>query len=409
MRPPEPYFLETKMKKIWAIWVLLTAMAWAQVVGTDQIHTVAPGEDLYTISNGYGLGLDHVAFANKIPMKLALTPGQQLTIPLRRILPRNPPANGMVLNVPERGIFLFRGGSFYKFYPVAVGRPDFKTPRGQYRVIVKEKNPTWVPPAWAGKLAGKPIGPGKDNPLGDRWIGLSATRVGIHGTQSPYSIGDAVSHGCLRMYPEMVRELYELVKVGTPIRIEYETAKLGRDPATGELVLATFPDVYRLKDPKAAAARLLRSAGVVLDKARLAQVASARGLALDMNGQTAAIAASGTQIQVASSVPTAVSSAIQVRLADKLLQPAVPPLEEEGQLWLPAELLGDLGVQVYSDPGARWGAVTRAGQRLEFSDDFESPVVARQFGDRLYFLAPRLFEGFGMSYEWNKPTLRLVP
>jgi len=397
------------MRKIWAIWVLLTAMAWAQVVGTDQIHTVAPGEDLYTVSHGYGLGLDHVAFANKIPMKLALTPGQQLTIPLRRILPKNPPANGMVLNVPERGIFLFRGGSFSKFYPVAIGRPDFKTPRGQYRVIEKVKNPTWYPPSWAGELAGKPIGPGKTNPLGDRWIGLSATRVGIHGTQSPYSIGDAVSHGCLRMYPEMVRELFDLVSVGTPIRIEYETAKLGRDPATGGLVLATFPDVYKLKDPKAAAARLLRSAGVNLDPARLAKVARGRGRALALQGETPAVASAGLDTAATPAAAKVVSSAIQVRLADKLLQPAVPPLEEEGQLWLPAELLGDLGVQVYSDPGARWGAVTRAGQRLEFSDDFESPVVARQFGDRLYFLAPSLFQGFGMTYEWNKPTLRLVP
>ncbi len=393
------------MRKIWAIWVLLSAMAWAQVVGTDQVHTVAPGEDLYTVSHGYGLGLDHVAFANKMPVKLALTPGQELTIPLRRVLPRNPPANGMVLNVPERGIFLFKGGQFVKFYPVAVGRVDFKTPRGSYKVIEKQKDPTWVPPAWAG-LGGKAIGPGKTNPLGDRWIGLSATRVGIHGTQSPYSIGDVVSHGCLRMYQEQVRELYDRVSVGTPIRIEYETAKLGRDPASGELVLATFPDIYKLKDPKVAAARLLRSAGVNLAPARLAQVASARGLTLDLRGQPAAVAASHPAV---AAVAPAVESAIQVRMAGRVLPSAWPPIEQEGKLWLPAELLGELGMQVFSDPGASWGAVTRAGQRLDFSDDYDAPVVARQFGDRLYFLAPRLLDGFGMTYEWNKPTLTLVP
>lgn len=382
------------MRKIWAIWVLLSAMAWAQVVGTDQIHTVAPGDDLFTVSHGYGLGLDHVAFANRMPVKLALTPGQQLTIPLRRVLPKNPPANGMVLNVPERGIFLFKGGRFVKFYPVAVGRLDFKTPRGSYKVIEKQKDPTWVPPAWAN-LGGKPIGPGKTNPLGDRWIGLSATRVGIHGTQSPYSIGDVVSHGCLRMYQEQVRELYERVSVGTPIRIEYETAKLGRDPATGELVLATFPDIYKLKDPRVAATKLLQQAGV--STARVAQLASARGLALNVNGETPTIAA------------TPVPAGIEVRMADKVVTMTTPPIEEEGQLWLPAESLSGLGMQVYSDPGANWGAVTRAGQRLEFSADDASQVRARQFGDRLYFLAPSLLDGFGVTYQWSRPTLSLQP
>ena len=252
----------------------LLVPAWAQllrpVVGQNQTYLVNSGDDLYSVSYAAGLGLEHVALANGIPIQLALEPGTELQLPTRHLLPAHPPRNGLVLNIPEKGMYFFREGHFVAFYPMAVGRLDFRTPRGNFRVIEKVKNPTWVPPRWAAVRAS--VGPGSNNPLGDRWIGLSSPRLGIHGTQSPYSIGASISHGCLRMYPEMVRQLYDRVKIGTPVRIEYETFKMGRDPDSGELLVASFEDVYRLSDPRKQADRWLRQLGIKLTTARLSEL-----------------------------------------------------------------------------------------------------------------------------------------
>jgi len=85
---------------------------------------------------------------------------------------------------------------------------------------VKEKNPWWYPPtqdAWAKGL--QPVPPGPGNPLGTRWMGLSAPGVGIHGTDEPWSIGHSESHGCIRMQVPDAEWLYKRVRVGTPVFI----------------------------------------------------------------------------------------------------------------------------------------------------------------------------------------------
>ena len=76
------------------------------------------------------------------------------------------------------------------------------------------------------------------------------------------------------MYPEMVRELFDVVPVGMPIRIEYETVKLGRDPETGAIVVASFPDVYHLSEPRRAAASLFRKAGMSVTLAEITRLTS---------------------------------------------------------------------------------------------------------------------------------------
>src|SRR5262249_61168811 len=94
-------------------------------------------------------------------------------------------------------------------------------PRGAiFHIGVKRKTPWWYPPtqdSWAKGL--KPVPPGPDNPLGTRWMGLSAPGVGIHGTDAPSSIGYSVSHGCIRMQVPEAEWLFEHVSVGTPVVI----------------------------------------------------------------------------------------------------------------------------------------------------------------------------------------------
>lgn len=241
------------------------------LAGDDRQHRVARGETLYTIGLHYDLAIEHLAWANRLPVALAVNSGKTLLIPGRRILPANPPSDGLVLNLAERGLYLFRHGKFVHFYPVAIGRVGWYTPQGHFKLISRVKNPTWLPPAWAG-MGEVAVAPGPSNPLGDRWMGLSRRGVGIHATTSPLSIGQAASHGCIRMYPKSAHALFDDVTVGMPVRIEYETASLGRDEK-GHLYLSAVPDVYGFESPLHAARRLLKAAGLHVDDAEVRKIA----------------------------------------------------------------------------------------------------------------------------------------
>ena len=105
-------------------------------------------------------------------------------------------------------------------FAVATGQAIYPTPKGTFHVIVKWKNPWWYPPTqddWAKGL--QPVPPGPSNPLGTRWMGLSAPGVGIHGTDEPASIGYSASHGCIRMQVPDAEWLFDRVDVGTTVFI----------------------------------------------------------------------------------------------------------------------------------------------------------------------------------------------
>jgi lipoprotein-anchoring transpeptidase ErfK/SrfK len=121
----------------------------------------------------------------------------------------------------ERMVRVFKRGEMVQSYTVAVGEPKYPTPTGQFSVQSKQVNPAWNVPQsdWAGKLAGQTI-PGGDprNPLIARWIGFNGS-VGFHGTASIGSLGGAASHGCVRMSPGDVIDLFEHVETGTPVYV----------------------------------------------------------------------------------------------------------------------------------------------------------------------------------------------
>jgi lipoprotein-anchoring transpeptidase ErfK/SrfK len=125
--------------------------------------------------------------------------------------------------VIHRGInrlFLYNGTHLVRVFPVATGQAAWPTPVGHFEIVVKQKNPWWFPPTQDSWAAGaKPVPPGPDNPLGTRWMGLSAPGVGIHGTDEPWSIGHSESHGCIRMQVPTAEWLYNRVRVGTPVFI----------------------------------------------------------------------------------------------------------------------------------------------------------------------------------------------
>jgi L,D-transpeptidase catalytic domain len=125
----------------------------------------------------------------------------------------------IVIRRGSRRLYLYDGMAHWRTFRIAVGMPAYPTPVGRFTIATKERNPTWNPPDsdWARGLG--PVPPGPGNPLGTRWMGLSAYGYGIHGTPSPETIGTAASHGCIRMYIRESEWLFERVRVGTTVFI----------------------------------------------------------------------------------------------------------------------------------------------------------------------------------------------
>jgi len=125
----------------------------------------------------------------------------------------------IVISIPDRRLALLEDGKLVKSYPIAVGARVSPSPDGEFSVINHAVRPTY-------RHGGKEILPGKDNPLGTRWIGLSLKGYGIHGTNVPSSIGKAASHGCFRMGQADVEDLYSRVQVGDTVTVRRERDEL---------------------------------------------------------------------------------------------------------------------------------------------------------------------------------------
>jgi lipoprotein-anchoring transpeptidase ErfK/SrfK len=122
------------------------------------------------------------------------------------------PQHRIVISIADRRLVLLDGDHVLKTYEIAVGKPATPSPEGRFEVINRIPNPTWC-------AGGRAVRPGKRNPLGTRWIGLSKKGYGIHGTNEPDSIGKAASHGCIRMRNRDVEELFDLVETGAPVEL----------------------------------------------------------------------------------------------------------------------------------------------------------------------------------------------
>jgi hypothetical protein len=185
------------------------------------------------------LGFMPVAFGQTLPLESPLspspsvpsssTPQQPVAAPSLMVPPlpglgefsRYEPQDSTVyllLKLGDRKVYVYQGPKLLASYPVAIGRPEFPTPTGEFKVFQMIVNPAWQSP-WTGEVEA----PGPDGSLGLRWIGffeMSNGVIGFHGTPNVASIGRAVSHGCVRMRNEDIVKLYELIKLGTLVRVE---------------------------------------------------------------------------------------------------------------------------------------------------------------------------------------------
>jgi lipoprotein-anchoring transpeptidase ErfK/SrfK len=125
----------------------------------------------------------------------------------------------IVIRNVSHTLTLYNGMRFVRRLGVATGQPRYPTPNGRFSIVVMWKNPWWYPPNSDWAKGESPVPPGPGNPLGTRWMGLSASGVGIHGTPNPGSIGYSLSHGCIRMRIPDAEWLFEHVRVGATVFI----------------------------------------------------------------------------------------------------------------------------------------------------------------------------------------------
>ncbi len=209
------------------------------VVGVPQVVFTSDTDTLSDLARAYGLGYDEILAAN--PGVNPWLPGENtpIVLPTQFVLP-DVPREGIVLNIASKRLFYFPTvpegqPRIVKTYPIGIGRVGWETPLGETSVVAKAKDPHWYVPASVRQehaALGDPlpsvVPPGPDNPLGHRVLKLEMPGYLIHGTNQPYGVGMRVSHGCIRLYPENIEYLYELVEIGEAVAIINEPYLMGR-------------------------------------------------------------------------------------------------------------------------------------------------------------------------------------
>lgn len=205
------------------------------LIGHVQIVLSKSGDTLYKLSRKYEMGYDELVQANlEIRQYGRLRKNTGVIIPAYFILP-DAPRNGIIINLPEKRLYYYPVGRHMVLTePVAIGEYGWPTPLMIGYVIEKIKDPEWRVPESIqieqiakGEEPKTVVPPGPDNPLGQYALRLSAWSLLIHGTNAVYTIGKRASHGCIRMYPEDIEELFYNVPENTPIRIVDQPYKVG--------------------------------------------------------------------------------------------------------------------------------------------------------------------------------------
>jgi lipoprotein-anchoring transpeptidase ErfK/SrfK len=273
----------------------------SHMVGNSAFYTVGRGDTLRLISAKLGVSPQQLIRMNGLESATDFKPGQRLRYNNRKIIPRHM-SDGIVINIPDRTLYYFKEGRLASALPVAVGVPqkgatyDWMTPTGKFRVVAKQKDPTWhVPRSIRAEMEAKGkkgrevatiVPPGPRNPLGKYAIKTSLPGILIHSTTRPGSIYQFASHGCIRVYPEKMKELFEEIRVDTPGEIIYQPVKLAVTEE-GRVFLEVHQDAYGKKVELEELARQLierRNIGDQVDWDKVRSVVRRReGLAEDIS------------------------------------------------------------------------------------------------------------------------------
>ena len=261
------------------------------IIGEPQVVFTSATDTLSDFAREYGLGYDELLEAN--PAVNPWLPGENtpILLPTEYLLP-DVPREGIILNIASKRLFYYpkmgQGQAQIVFtYPIGIGRVGWETPLGAATVISKARDPSWWVPASVRREhreLGDPlpsvVPPGPENPLGTRVLKLDMPGYLIHGTNQPYGVGMRVSHGCVRLYPENIEFMYELVEIGEPVMIINEPYLLTENG--GEWFFESHtPLEDDLIDPEERLSQLLFEAGESLSPALMEH---ARSIASAANG-----------------------------------------------------------------------------------------------------------------------------
>jgi len=201
------------------------------LVGQVQITIASQEDTLPDIARRFDIGYEEIVRANPGVDPWLPGAGRHIVVPTRFVLP-NAPREGIIINVAAMRLFYFpahRKGEPQEVYthPIGIGKVGWSTPEGVTQVVAHVKDPVWRPSAALradhrndnGEDLPSMVPPGPDNPLGKYEFRLGWPSYLIHGTNKPYGVGLRSSHGCVRLYPEDIEKLFEMVPNGTQVRV----------------------------------------------------------------------------------------------------------------------------------------------------------------------------------------------
>ncbi|MEM6817877.1 MAG: L,D-transpeptidase family protein [Pseudomonadota bacterium] len=210
------------------------------IIGEVREITATEQDTFVDIARVHGVGYTELRRANPDVDPWIPGAGTTIVLPTRFVLP-DARRRGVVLNLAEYRMYYFppvaQGEqAIVHTYPISIGRQDWETPLGRTRVVAKAERPSWYPPASIRAehaAEGDPlpavVPPGPDNPLGEYAMRLGLPGYLIHGTNRPAGVGMRVTHGCIRMFPEDIEQLFAMVPVDTPVQIVNQPVKMGWD------------------------------------------------------------------------------------------------------------------------------------------------------------------------------------
>jgi L,D-transpeptidase ErfK/SrfK len=203
-----------------------------EVIGAMKRYVVKENDSLIELARKFDLGYNEIANANEKLDPFIPQLGAVVRIPTFWVLPNLPRERSIVINLSEMRLYYYpyRDAKFIFTFPIGIGDEGTETPLGAFSIIEKRVNPVWnVPKSILAERPDLPpqVPPGPENPLGSHALRLSIGPVLIHGTNKPWGTGRRVSHGCIRLYPEDIPELFRLVSLGTKVVIVRQPVKLG--------------------------------------------------------------------------------------------------------------------------------------------------------------------------------------
>jgi len=313
------------------------------VIGRLAVIRLEKGDTLPDVARHFSLGIDAISAANPKVDVWVPAAGERILLSLSFILP-DAPRKGIVINLAAMRLFHFKGDSkslAVSTYPLGVGTEERPSPMGQMHVVRKVTRPTWYVPASIAedhRKKGDPlpakVPPGPQNPLGEYALYLSKPSYLIHGTNKPASIGLRATNGCIRLYPEDVKKLYENTPLKTPVCIVNQSYLLGQCNGVVYMEVHAPPenlDTAEFDKIYAKLRNMEKESGRTLDWSKVKKVlAEARGIPVPI-------------FEIRQGSEKGAAKTIEVKHPEKLYgRPEIPELQMEAWNVLAAQVADEI-------------------------------------------------------------------